>query len=86
MAGKEQKISKWHFQSLDKMECAVKKAFGTLESDSVHFCKGLIVEFFETESLAFNEQVTDCFKKYGAVPHCSCESFHYEDYPVCSSR
>ena len=86
MAGKEQKISKWHFQSLDKMECAVKKAFGTLESDSVHFCKGLIVEFFETEYSAFNQQVTSCFQEYGAIPHCNCESFSPKDYFVCSSR
>ena len=86
MAGKEQKISKWHFQSLDKMECAVKKAFGTLESDSVHFCKGLIVEFFETEYLAFNQQVTSCFQEYGAVTYLHSKSNSYELNPICSSR
>ena len=62
-----EKIERYQFSDLDKMDKAVMKAFSSRESNLVHYEKGLIVAFRPTGSLLFDRAVRDSFAVYGGV-------------------
>lgn len=51
------KEERYQFESLDAMDKAVRKAFGTRETDMAHYEKGLIVVFHPTNSLLFDKAI-----------------------------
>lgn len=62
-----EKIERYQFRNLDQMDKAVMKAFSSLESEAVHYEKGLIVAFEPTGSMLFDTTVRECFAAYGGT-------------------
>lgn len=60
-----EKIERYQFSDLDKMDKAVMKAFSSRESEAVHYEKGLIIAFEPTGYMLFDKIVRECFTAYG---------------------
>ena len=53
----EENGERYQFESLEAMDKAVRKAFGTRETELAHYEKGLIVVFHQTGSLLFDRAI-----------------------------